>query len=201
MSNLVFVTGDFCSGSTAVFTLFRKTGYYYCLYEPLHEKLPEYLLYDLRPESTDNHFFVDSYYREFRGFKHARELFNPRWGNSGLRIAPDAEADDLYRYITYMIGAGFGRAPRVMFKENRLAFRLGWIRAKFPSAKIVHIYRPKEDQWKSVVRRVQGHKGHRGRRAGFRVLQRFQCRGFLRGSEVDLPRARREALHQRVRPL
>lgn len=159
MSNLVFVTGDFCSGSTAVFTLFRKTGRYYCLYEPLHDKLREYLLYDLRPESTDNHFFVDSYYREFRGFKHARSLFNPKWGATQLRIPPEAEADDLYRYLNYVIGSAFGRAPRVMFKENRLAFRLGWIRAKFPGAKIVHIHRPKEDQWRSIVRRVQGHKG------------------------------------------
>jgi hypothetical protein len=158
MSNLVFVTGDFCSGSTAVFTLFRKTGLYYCLYEPLHEKLGEYLLYDLRPEATDNHFFVDSYYREFKGFNNARVLFNPKWGASQLRIPSEAEAEDFYRYLSYIIGSAFGRGSRVMLKENRLAFRLGWVRARFPNAKIVHIHRPKEDQWRSIVRRVQGHK-------------------------------------------
>ncbi len=159
MSNLVFVTGDFCSGSTLLFTLFRKTGKYYCLYEPLHELLPEYLIYDLRPDAHDHHFYVKSYYDEFRGFRQARALHDPKWGSSGLHLPPEAEADDLYRYISYLIGSAFGRAPRVMFKENRLPFRLGWIRAKFPSAKIVHIHRPKDDQWKSIVRRVQGHHG------------------------------------------
>src|SRR5262249_32607943 len=117
MSNLVFVTGDFCSGSTAVFTLFRQTRAYYCLYEPLHEKLPEYLIYDLRSEANDHHFFLDRYYVEFKGFKYARALFNPKWGNSQLHLPPEADADELYRYISYVIGSAFGRAPRVMFKE------------------------------------------------------------------------------------
>jgi hypothetical protein len=159
MSNLVFVTGDFCSGSTAVFTLFRKTAKYYCLYEPLHEKLAEYLVYGLRPDPQDNHFFLDSYYDEFKGFTHARALHKRVWGASQLHLPADAEADDLHRYISYLVGSSFGRAQRVMFKENRLAFRLGWIRAKFPSAKIVHIHRPKEDQWRSILRRVQRYKG------------------------------------------
>ncbi len=159
MSNLVFVTGDFCSGSTLLFTLFRQTGQYYCLYEPLHELLPEFLVWNLRPDPQDNHFFVKSYYDEFRGFTHARELHDPKWGASQLHIPADAEAPELYRYISYLVGSSFGRAPRVMFKENRLPFRLGWIRANFPSAKIVHIHRPKEDQWKSIVRRVQQHHG------------------------------------------
>jgi hypothetical protein len=158
MSNLVFVTGDFCSGSTLLFTLFRKTNAYYCLYEPLHEWIPEFLIYGLRPDPQDHHFFVNSYYDEFKGFSHARKLHNPRWGAHELYLPPDADGDDLYRYINYLVGSAFGRAPRVMFKENRLPFRLGWIRAKFPAAKIVHVHRPKEDQWKSVVRRVQLHK-------------------------------------------
>ena len=66
MSNLVIVTGDYCSGTTLLFTLFRKTGKFCCLYEPLHEKLPEYLIYGLRPSAHDHHFFVDGYFDEFR---------------------------------------------------------------------------------------------------------------------------------------
>lgn len=159
MSNLVFVTGDFCSGSTLLFTLFRKTGQYYCLYEPLHEKLPEYLLWPPLPDDYDHHFFVDNYYAEMKGFDRIPELLNPCWGNSGLYLPPEADADDFYRYFSYLIGTALGRALRVMLKENRLAFRLGWLRAKFPHAKIVHIYRNKDDQWKSNVRRVQAYKG------------------------------------------
>lgn len=153
MSNLVFVNGDFCSGSTLLFTLFRKTGKYYSLYEPLHELMLEYLFWPVPPD--DHHFFVDRYHSELKGFDRIPELFNPSWGNSNLYLDPETEADDLYRYLTYLIGTAFGRSSHVMLKENRLTFRLGWLRARFPQAKIVHIYRRKEDQWKSVLRRVQ----------------------------------------------
>ncbi len=158
MSNLVIVSGDFCSGSTLLFTLFRETRKYYCLYEPLHELLKEYLIHPLRPEVHDHHFFLEGYFTEFKGFRRVGALFDPRWGYSRLAIGPDAPADDLYRYLSYIIGMGFGRAPRVMFKENRIPFRLAWVRANFPHAKIIHIHRPAADQWKSILRRVQTHK-------------------------------------------
>jgi hypothetical protein len=155
MSNLVCVSGDFCSGSTLMFTLFRKTGQYHCLYEPLHEDLREFLFYGLRAEDRSHHFFVDQYYREFKGLRGASALFDRRWGVSGLHVPADEEAEGLYRYFAYIIGASFGRCPRVMLKENRITFRLGWFRAKFPHARVVHIYRNKESQWRSLVRRVQ----------------------------------------------
>src|SRR5581483_3985650 len=79
----------------------------------------------------------------------------PSWGSQDLYLPPDAERDALYRYFSYLIGESFGRSPRVMFKENRLAFRLGWFRRHFPAARIVHIYRRKEAQWRSMVRRGQ----------------------------------------------
>jgi Sulfotransferase family len=157
MSNLVFVSGDYCSGSTLLFTLFRKTRQYYCLYEPLHDLLPQYLIWPMLPD--DHHFFVEKYHSELKGFDKIPVLFNPRWGNTGLYLPPEADADGLYRYLSYLIGTAFSRCPKVMLKENRLTFRLGWLRAKFPHAKIVHIYRRKEDQWKSNVRRAQAWLG------------------------------------------
>ena len=155
MSNLVCVSGDFCSGSTLVYTLFRKTGLYQCLYEPLHEDLREYLVYGLRDEEQSHHFFAGQYDREFKGLRQAAALFDRRWGISGFHLSSEASAPELYRYLSYIIGASFGRAPRVMFKENRITFRLGWFRANFPRAKVVHIYRNKDAQWRSIVRRVQ----------------------------------------------
>src|SRR5215216_349070 len=141
MSNLVLVTGDFCSGSTLVFTLFRKTTHYCCLFEPLHEKLREYLICDPRPQPQDHHFFAENgYYGEFRGFDHAAALFKPEWGVRNLFLPEDAQADDLYRYFSYLIGTGFTRSPRVLLKENRMPFRLAWFKKNFPSAKVVHIY-------------------------------------------------------------
>ncbi len=160
MSNLVFLTGDFCSGSTLVFTLFRKTEHYYCLYEPLHEKLREYLFYGPRAERQDHHFFIENdYYREFRGLDQAAALFDPSWGVRDLHLPRDVAADAFYRYFAYLIGSAFGRSPRVVLKDNRMPFRLAWFKANFPQAKIVHVYRRREDQWKSIVRRVQGFLG------------------------------------------
>jgi hypothetical protein len=157
MSNLVFVSGDFSSGTTLLFTLFRKTGQYYSLYEPLHEKLLEYLIWPLR--EYEHHFFVSNYFSEFSGFRQIPELFDPAWGNSGLFLPATAEAPELYRYLSYVIGTAFGRAERVMLKENRFTFRLGWLRARFPQAKVVHIYRDRARQWNSVLRRVQAYYG------------------------------------------
>ncbi len=157
MSNLVFVTGDFCSGSTLLFTLFRKSGEYYCLYEPLHELLPQYLLWRLRP--YQHHYFVENYFDEYKGFNELPKLHQREWGASKLYLSATSEADGLYRYLSYLIGTAFGRSPKVLLKENRFTFRLGWLRAKFPHAKIVHIWRDCEEQWNSNIRRAQAHFG------------------------------------------
>jgi hypothetical protein len=157
MSNLVFVSGDFSSGSTLLWTLFRKTGEYYSLYEPLHDKLPEYLLSGHRV--YEHHYFVDDYFREYKGFHALFDLFKPQWGFTELYVPTTAEAPELYRYLCYLIGMSFGRASKVLVKENRLTFRLGWIRARFPGAKILHIYRRREKQWASIVRRAQEYLG------------------------------------------
>ncbi len=157
MSNLVFVSGGFSSGTTVLFTLFRRTGDYYCLYEPLHEKLLEYLIYPLRPDV--HHRFVKPYYDEYKGFSKIPELFEPQWGNSQLHLAAHERADRQLRYWRYLIETAQGRRGRVMLKDNRLTFRLGWLKANFPNAKIVHIYRDKTKQWNSIVRRGQEYFG------------------------------------------
>jgi hypothetical protein len=154
VTNLVFVSGDFSSGSTLLFTLFRKSGGFYTLYEPLHQKLPEYLVFPL--QAYEHHFFVGNYFDEYKGFLQVKHLFDPAWGiRKYLRLRAEDEADDLYRYLAYLIGTAFGRSPRVMLKENRLTFRLGWLRNRFPQAKIIHIQRAKDEEWKSWVTRGQ----------------------------------------------
>ncbi len=157
VSNLIFISGDFSSGTTLLWTLFRRTGDFHCLYEPLHERLLEYLIWPLRV--YEHHFFVKSYFAEYKGFRAIPELFDPQWGNSNLHLSASAQADPLYRYLTYLIGMSFTRSERVVLQFNRATFRLGWLRDKFPTAKIVHICRNREDQWNSIVRRAQRHVG------------------------------------------
>ena len=154
MSDIVFVSGDFSSGTTVLFSLFRATGDFYCLYEPLHEKLPEYLVYPLRPDE-EHHVNVEPYFSEFKPLRRTAALFRPQWASKRLFLDADDDAPDLERYLRYLVDEGIRRRGRVMLKENRIGFRLGWLKSTFPSAKVVHVYRAKDDQWASIVRRGQ----------------------------------------------
>ncbi|MDX6407889.1 MAG: hypothetical protein QOE13_960 [Gaiellaceae bacterium] len=155
MGNLVFISGDFSSGTTLAFTLLRQTEDCHCLYEPLHERLLHWLVWSPRP--YDGHAFVGDYVREYKGFSAIPQLFDPAWGVSGLHLAADADAPGLFRYLSYLIGTAYARERNVVLKENRITFRLDWLRANFPQAKILHVWRDVDAQWASVVRRVQEH--------------------------------------------
>jgi hypothetical protein len=149
MGDLVFLTGDFCSGSTLLFTLFRETQEYHCLYEPLHSRLKEYLIWPLRV--YEHHYFASDYFGEFKGFDRVGELFRPEWAVTNLYLTAEDKADDLYGYLSYLIETASRKRKKVLLKFNRATFRLPWLRAR--------IYRDKESQWKSMVARVQEHLG------------------------------------------
>ena len=157
MDDLVFVSGGFSSGTTLLYTLFRETEGTYCLYEPLHERLPQWLVWP--PRTYEGHAFVGRYFSEYKGFSAVAHLFDPRFGVRDLHLSAEDDLEGLYRYLSYLIGTAFGRAPRVVLKENRFSFRLGWLRARFPTARIVHVYRDLDSHWRSIVRRVQEHVG------------------------------------------
>ena len=155
--SVVFISGEFGSGTTLLFTLFRKTSDFHCLYEPLRQRLP----YDLFWPTPvyEHHFFVDDYLTEYKGFRDLIKLFRTEWATSRLHLEPEDAADDLHRYLSYLIGMSFVRAPNVALKDNLLTFRLGWLRARFPDARILHVYRDPERQWNSLVRRSQRYVG------------------------------------------
>src|SRR3982751_5182637 len=100
MKKLVFITGDFCSGSTLLFTVFRGTGQYYCLYEPDHQFLRQYLIWPLRV--YEHHFFVSDYFHEYKGFDQIPRLHNAEWSSRRLWLTAEDSADDFYRYTEYL---------------------------------------------------------------------------------------------------
>ena len=157
MSNLVFVSGDFSSGTTLLFTLFRNTEGCHCLYEPLHERLLHWLVWP--PRAYEGHSFVGSYFYEYKGFSAIPKLFDPAWGVRELHLGPEDDADRLLRYLNYLVEASLARAPNVVLKENRFTFRLAWLKANFPHARIVHVWRERDDHWRSIVRRTQEYLG------------------------------------------
>jgi hypothetical protein len=54
----------------------------------------------------------------------------------------------LERFIELMIERAPGRA---VLQFNRVDLRLPWLRARFPQAKILHLYRNPRDQWASTL--------------------------------------------------
>ncbi len=157
MGELVFISGDFSSGTTLLFTMFRHTPGCCALYEPLHAKLPQYLIWP--PRAYEGHHHVGNYYAEYKDFDRLSDLFDPSWSVSRLHLNANDQADELHRYLSYLIGTAFGRAPRVVLKDNRFTFRLAWLRAQFPQARIVNVFRDCEDQWQSWIRRAQAQLG------------------------------------------
>ena len=157
MKNLVFLSGDFSSGSTLLWTLFRQTGDYHCLYEPLHERLREYLIYPLR--AYEHHFFSENYFHEYKGFKEIFKLHKDKWGRSDFYLSKDSNAPDLLAYLHYIIGMSFSKKDKVVLQFNRVAFKLPWLREHFPGVPIIEIVRDPEKQWNSIVKRTQTHFG------------------------------------------
>jgi len=153
----VFISGDFSSGTTLLFTMFRHVEGCCCFYEPLHERLLNWLIWP--PRVWEGHVHAENYVKEYRGLDAVRQLSRPEWGYSRLHLDADADEPELERYLRYLIGSGYGKAPCVVLKENRFTFRLGWLRAHFPEARIVNVWRDCEEQWRSWVRRSQEYRG------------------------------------------
>ena len=56
------------------------------------------LIYGLRDEEQSHHFFAGQYYREFKGMRHASDLFDRRWGISGFNLPSTEDAPALYQW-------------------------------------------------------------------------------------------------------
>ena len=54
----------------------------------------------------------------------------------------------MQRYIETMMARARGRA---VLQFNEVDFRLGWLRARFPTVPILHVYRHPRDQWCSTL--------------------------------------------------
>ena len=157
MKNLVFLSGDFSSGSTLLWTLFRQTGDFHCLYEPLHERLREFMIYPLR--AYEHHFFSENYFREYKGYKEIFNLHKEKWGKNDFYLDEKSNSPDLLAYLHYIIGMSFSRKDNVVLQFNRVAFKLSWLKRNFPSVPIIEIVRDPDKQWNSIVKRSQNHHG------------------------------------------
>jgi hypothetical protein len=142
----VFITARFRSGSTFLWQLFRAIEGVTAFYEPLNERR-----WFLHPEHSvahdPSHLGVDRYGLEYTGMADLDGLFNPDWGSRQLYMDERSHDQQLFRYIDALIRRAAGR-PVLQF--NRIDLRLSWLRAHFPGARIVHLYRHPREQWMSI---------------------------------------------------
>ncbi|MDB3935101.1 sulfotransferase [Granulosicoccus sp.] len=145
--DIVFVTGRFRSGSTALWNAFRQLEEVTAYYEPFNER--RFFDKDARGDGVDpTHRGVTNYALEYDTTSGLAELYEQDWTRRSLYMDADAWNPKMLRFIERLVECAPGR-PVLQF--NRVDFRLPWLRAQFPAAKIVHLWRNPREQWCSVI--------------------------------------------------
>ena len=143
----IFITGRFRSGSTLVWNLFRHIPGITAYYEPFNER--RWFDPSSRGAQVDpTHRRVSDYWREYDGLDELGQYFRESWKFEHLYMPEQAWNPAMRRYIEVLVERASGR-PVLQF--NEVDFRLAWLRAQFPRARILHIFRHPRDQWCSTV--------------------------------------------------
>lgn len=159
----IFISGRFRSGSTLLWNIFRQLEYHTAFYEPFNER--RWFDANERGAHTDNtHRGVSDYWAEYEGLEELASYYHEDWIRKRLFMEEQSFDYDMKRYIDCMVA----KAPeRPVLQFNRVDFRLPWLRANFPDATLVHVYRNPRDQWCSVLRDMTQYPSTAVSRDGF----------------------------------
>jgi len=174
--DIVFITGRFRSGSTMLWSIFRQLEGFTAYYEPFNER--RWFDSGFRGDRVDgSHLNVADYWREYDGCSELADYYDEDWIRYGLYMDEASYNFKMKRYIELLIDQAKGR-PVLQF--NRIDFRLPWVKANFPNAKILHIFRNPRDQWCSFI----------GKREDFPLTDKsvFRDRFYLDIWATDLER-------------
>jgi hypothetical protein len=146
-SDIIFITGRFRSGTTFLWNVFRSIPGVTAYYEPLNER--RWFDPATRGGRVDaTHKNVAEYWREYQGLEELGAYFRQDWAERDFYMDRHFPDRGLRTYIERMVELAPGR-PVLQF--NRVDFRLPWLKAQFPHAAIVHIFRHPRDQWCSTL--------------------------------------------------
>lgn len=180
--DVVFITARFRSGSTLLWNLFRNLPGVTSYYEPFNER--RWFDAAARGERIDRtHKKVDEYWREYDGLEELGRYYHESWIDKHLLMEADFWAPEMKRYVELLIERAPGR-PVLQF--NRVDFRLPWLRANFPRAKIIHLYRHPRDQWCSTLRDITSFPKSAGA-ADFPPRDKFYLFDWARDLQFHFP--------------
>ena len=147
----IFVSARFRTGSTMLWNLFRHVSGLKCYYEPCHDNLVAHVMGDTPVQ--ENHRGVTSYWDEYRPLMDdLPAVHKNEFGVCGLFLEASDRRPELENYLRFLIDRS--RPSRPVLQFNRVDFRLPWLKARFPEARIVHLFRDPRDQWRSMTRNL-----------------------------------------------
>lgn len=155
-SDIIFVTGRFRCGSTALWSAFRNLEQVTAFYEPFNER--KFFDKQKRGSGVDrSHLGVNDYSAEYDSIHGLENLYSEDWTRRDLYMDENYWNPAMARFIEIMVEGATGR-PVLQF--NRIDFRLPWIRHTFPNAKIIHLTRDPRDQWCSTLQQPDKYPSH-----------------------------------------
>ena len=120
-------------------------------YEPCHDNL----IAHVRGETPvqESHCLVTSYWDEYKPLMDRLPALHANaFGVSRMSLEAADHWPELERYLRFLLEGSGPRRP--VLQMNRVDFRLPWLKARFPDAIIVHLFRNPRDQWLSMTRGV-----------------------------------------------
>ena len=146
----IFLTGRFRSGTTVLWNIFNAQDGYTAYYEPLNDCLINGIPHTLRTESQRG---VASYWDAYKPIQEALAKHHKReFAFRRLVLEKGEKHEALKAYLDFLIDRT--RSSRAVLQFNRVDLRLPWVRATYPKARIVHIFRDPRNAWVSSRRHL-----------------------------------------------
>lgn len=132
----IFITGQFRSGTSFLWQVFKQLEDSCAWYEPLHPQLLTAIEYT--PPKAD-HVGVADYWTAYREHPGFRLHYSSDFATRQLYLEGKHKYRELEAYIKHLMAQSGAQTPVLQF--NRVDLRLGWLKARFPQAHIIHIER------------------------------------------------------------